>query len=124
YALYNMKERTLHFSRAGHPYPLYVPRSGPPQLWQVEGSLLGVFDTEYRLRTHALEPGDKLVLYTDGMDSAGFESPPPRGARLPAAAEPSRRLPIDDFLERLAEDLFSQTEQSDDLTILGLEVTG
>ncbi|MFO0966943.1 MAG: SpoIIE family protein phosphatase [Gemmataceae bacterium] len=123
YALYNMKERTLRFSRAGHPYPLYVPRSGPPQLWQIEGSLLGVFDTEYRLRTDTLQPGDKLILYTDGMDGAGFESLPTGTTSLLAAAERFARLSIDEMLERLAEDLFSQTQQSDDLTILGLEVS-
>src|SRR5207247_2330276 len=59
YVLFNAQDGTLQFSRAGHPYPLYVPRAGPPQLWQIEGSLLGVFDTQYRLQTQRLQPGDK-----------------------------------------------------------------
>ena len=34
YALFNHRDGTLHFSRAGHPYPLHVPRDGALQLWQ------------------------------------------------------------------------------------------
>jgi len=47
YGLYNMAEHQLRFSRAGHPYPLYLPRHGEPKLWQMEGSLLGIFESEY-----------------------------------------------------------------------------
>jgi hypothetical protein len=31
-------------------------------------------------------------------------------------------MPIDELVEHLAHDLFAQTRQSDDLTLLGLEV--
>lgn len=124
YALYDMKARVLRFSRAGHPYPLYIPREGAPRLWQVEGSLLGVFETEYRFDTHTLQPGDKLILHTDGMDGAGFESLPTGATSLVAAAQRFGQLPIDELVERLGTDLFSQTQQTDDLTILGLEIMG
>src|SRR5262249_29767176 len=43
YALFNHREGTLQFSRAGHPYPIFVPRAGSLQLWEGEGLLLGVF---------------------------------------------------------------------------------
>ncbi len=56
YVLFN-QDGTLSFSRSGHPYPLFVPREGPPVLWQIEGSLLGVFDTNYPVQTHQLKPG-------------------------------------------------------------------
>jgi sigma-B regulation protein RsbU (phosphoserine phosphatase) len=122
YMLYNARERTLQFARAGHPYPLHVPSIAKPALWQIEGSLLGVFDTKYRAQTHQLRPGDKVLLYTDGMDAASFEQHPVGLASLLAATERFRDLPIDEFVERLASDLFAQTQQVDDLTVLGMEL--
>lgn len=122
YVLFNWRTGVLQFARAGHPYPLHVPREGPPALWQVEGSLLGVFDTRYRVQTQQLQPGDKLILYTDGMDSASFASHAVGLPSLLAAAEQYRRLPIDEMVTRLASDLFGQTRQTDDLTVLGLEM--
>lgn len=124
YALYDMGTRTFHFSRAGHPYPLYIPRQGPVQLWQIEGSLLGVFETEYRLKAHTLQPGDKVLFYTDGMDAAGFESLPTGTTSLVAAAQKFAALPIEELLDKLTEELFSQTQQNDDLTVFGMEVMG
>lgn len=121
YVLFNHATREFCFSRSGHPYPLYLPKDGPPELWQIEGSLLGVFETKYRMRSQRLNPGDKVVLYTDGMDAAGFETYPVGSASLVAAAERYRHLPIDALVERLAHELFSQTKKSDDLTILGIE---
>jgi sigma-B regulation protein RsbU (phosphoserine phosphatase) len=122
YGLYNCRDGTLRFSRAGHPYPLYVPKEGKPALWQMEGSLLGVFDTKYRLQTQQLKPGDKLLLYTDGMDGASFENHAVGLASLLACAERFRDLPIDEMVERLASDLFTQSAQRDDLTVLGMEI--
>lgn len=122
YALFNFRDGVLTFSRAGHPYPLYVPKDGPPQPWQLEGSLLGVFATQYRLRMHQLRPGDKVLFFTDGLDAAGFGDHAVGMPSLLAAAEEFRGLPIDQFVQRLAIDLFGSTKQNDDLTLLGMEI--
>ena len=122
--LYNCQDGTLQFARAGHPYPLYLPKDGKPILWQSEGSLLGVFETPFPLQTHHLKPGDKLLLYTDGMDAASFERHSVGLASLLAAAEQFQELPIEELVERLASDLFTQTRQADDLTVFGMEATG
>lgn len=122
YGLFDFREGVLHFSRAGHPYPLYVPREGPIELWQMEGSLLGVFATQYRLRLHKLRPGDKVLFYTDAMDAAGFGEHAVGTPSLLAAVEAYRRLPVKELVQRLAMDLFTSTRQTDDLTILGMEV--
>lgn len=124
YALFDHAEGTLHFSRAGHPHPLYLPAEGPPQLWQLNGSLLGVFETQFGVETRKLHPGDKLLFYTDGMDAASFDRQPVGLASLLAAAERFRAAPIGELVERLAQDLFTQTQLGDDLTILGLEMLG
>jgi sigma-B regulation protein RsbU (phosphoserine phosphatase) len=121
YVLLDCREGTLQFSRAGHPYPLYIPKEGKPALWQSEGSLLGVFETKYRLQSQRVQPGDKLLLYTDGMDGASFEHHSVGLASLLAAAEHYRDLSIEELVERLASDLFTQTKQVDDLTVFGME---
>ncbi len=100
-----------------------MPKEGPPQLWKIEGSLLGVFEITYRLQSHVLEPGDKLILYTDGMDAAAFDSQPLGVASLLAAADRHRALPIGELVDRLSLDLFGSSRQADDLTILGMELT-
>lgn len=121
YALFDTRDGTFRFSRAGHPYPLYIPSKGPLRLWQVEGSLLGVFETEYRSQAHTIGPGDRILLYTDGMDSAGFKHYPLGVTSLLAAAEHFRDLPLSDLIETLAGALFERSERNDDLTLLGVE---
>src|SRR5262249_33557075 len=122
YALYNHRERIIQFARAGHPYPLHVPADGAPRLWQVQGSLLGVFDTAFPEQTHRLRAGDKVLLYSDGIDEGRFGSHPRGVESLVACAAEHRASPIDEFVAALARDLFGQTSPPDDLTLLGMEV--
>jgi serine phosphatase RsbU (regulator of sigma subunit) len=121
YALFNHQDGTMEFARAGHPYPLYVPREGEPELWKVEGLLLGVVDARFPSRTQTLKPGDKVLFYTDGVDHAEFDGQPAGVDSLLACARRHRALPVQEFIARLASDLFGTASQPDDLTLLGLE---
>ncbi len=121
YALFNHQDGILQIARAGHPYPLYVPREGEVRLWRQEGLLLGVVDAQFPSHTYSLEPGDKLIFYSDGVDNACFENVPVGVDSLLACANRHRALPVQDFVARLARDLFGATAQPDDLTLLGLE---
>jgi sigma-B regulation protein RsbU (phosphoserine phosphatase) len=122
YVLYNYRDGTFSFARSGHPYPLHIPRGGEPAFWQVEGSLLGVFDTPYVVRTEHLQPGDKVLLYTDGMDAARFNGRPLGAQSLLAFAGQHRQAPIQDLVRLLPTELFKSARQTDDLTVFGLEV--
>jgi sigma-B regulation protein RsbU (phosphoserine phosphatase) len=121
YGLLNHKEGTLRLARAGHPYPLYIPREGQPTFLRQEGLLLGVVEATFREATYPLHPGDKVLLYSDGMDNATFEESPAGADSLLAAAEKHRELPARQFVERLARDLFGVREIPDDLTLFALE---
>ena len=59
-------------STAGHPRPIVVPKSGAaPYEMETDGSLLGIFEGEQFIDiTATLGPGDRLVLYTDGVEVA------------------------------------------------------
>ena len=67
FALYDDAEHLVTYTNAGHLPPLVVSRRGVEPL-QVTGTVVGAFPSAvYEEQTVALEPGDILVAYTDGM---------------------------------------------------------
>jgi serine phosphatase RsbU (regulator of sigma subunit) len=69
YSLLNIKTLQLTYARAGHPYPILIRPNEQPQQLEIRGSLLGIFGkSEYVQRTIQLQPGDKLLLYSDGAE--------------------------------------------------------
>jgi sigma-B regulation protein RsbU (phosphoserine phosphatase) len=123
YGLFDHRQGLLTFARAGHPYPLYVPARGPVELWKQEGLLLGVVDAHFPVKTCQLRPGDKVLFYSDGIDTARFEGQPEGAASLLACAERHRGLAVEEFVRRLAGDLFGSGPQPDDLTLFGMEIS-
>ena len=122
YGLFDRRNCVLTFARAGHPYPLHVPRHGEPELWKIHGTLLGVFETQFTVQTQQLRPGDKVLLYTDGLDGTtdGMQN---RGTEnLVQLATRHRALPVAAFVEQLSRELFENTDQPDDFTMLGLQI--
>ena len=122
YALFDRRDYRLAFSRAGHPYPLYLPVSGASCFWEAPGTLLGVFDTYFTVQTHRLRPGDKVIFYTDGLDTDNAASKSTTAQRLASLADEHRLLPVRDLVALLSRHLAVQSAQLDDLTLLGLEV--
>jgi sigma-B regulation protein RsbU (phosphoserine phosphatase) len=120
YCLLNHQDGSLQFARAGHPYPLHIPAAGDLRLWQQEGLLLGVVEARFPTRTGRLEPGDKLLLYSDGIDTAQFGDQPEGTPSLVACAVRHRGLPVQEFVAALARDLFGGRSQPDDLTLLAV----
>jgi serine phosphatase RsbU (regulator of sigma subunit) len=66
--IYDPEDRTLHWSRAGHPPPLLVRDGATTVPPMPEGILLGALgDARYEEQTLQLQPGDTLLMYTDGL---------------------------------------------------------
>jgi phosphoserine phosphatase RsbU/P len=76
YAVLDPRSRTLTYARAGHNPPRLL-RRGRIQALDATGALpLGILENQaYGQATVSLEPGDLVLLYTDGITEA---SPPPR----------------------------------------------
>ncbi|MBZ0269646.1 SpoIIE family protein phosphatase, partial [bacterium] len=69
--VYTPASGTLVYCSAGHEPGLLVRHDGVEELSE-GGLLLGVFaDAEYRQAMVNLAPGDRLLLYTDGLSDAG-----------------------------------------------------
>jgi len=76
YAIVDTSDLTLTYSRAGHPHPILIRADGGVEVLECPGSLLGVFPGEqYESRRIVLGRGDRLLLYTDGVEQvlAGTE---------------------------------------------------
>lgn len=120
YGLLNCRDGRLQFARAAHPYPVYLPSTGEPEQWQSPGTLLGIFEAEYVSQKRTLQVGDKLLVFTDGLQRADERAGCPEP--LLKTAVQLRSLPIDALVDQLSSELVSNQPQSDDFTMLGIEV--
>jgi len=78
YAELDMTECILHYSNAGHNYPVLVRAGGAVELLDVGGPVIGAFPgIEYQASSVKLERDDVLFFFTDGlseaMNAAGVE---------------------------------------------------
>ncbi len=70
YGVVDARTRSVTIAGAGHPPPLIFGPSGVRRV-ETEGPLLGVFEeAEFDQAEVVLEPGETLIIYTDGMESA------------------------------------------------------
>ncbi|WP_443058892.1 SpoIIE family protein phosphatase [Streptomyces sp. NBC_00388] len=68
YAVYDPHRQRCHLAKAGHVPPVLVRVGRPAFLIDLPaGAPLGVGGVPFRTTTVALGPGDRLVLYTDGL---------------------------------------------------------
>ena len=71
YAIINAEKRELRYSNAGHFPPLLLRAGEEPRLLAEGGMVLGYIpDTEFEEGVVDLQPGDLIVLYTDGLIEA------------------------------------------------------
>lgn len=71
YGILDASNRTLSYSNAGHNPPLLIKAGGEARFIDRGEQPLGMFrETRYHENHLLLEPGDVLVLYTDGLTEA------------------------------------------------------
>lgn len=115
--------RKLKLARGGHPHPLRVPVRGPIEELKADGTLVGVIETDYPTETFQLEPGDRVIAYTDGIDCGQFGNRKKGFDSLMGCIEEHRGRPIQEMVERIVEDLFPGGNRDDDFTLLGVELS-
>lgn len=114
----------VELARAGHPAPVVVHRDGSAEFVGSPGTLLGLVP-ELDLCSHriALDVGDSLVLYTDGLsDVAGDQ---PDDLELLERISGWIDHGVDGLLEHVDDHLNARPQgRADDAVVLAIEVTG
>lgn len=126
YGLLDVQTGVFAFASAGHPGPVLVRAGGRPEICQADGFPIGIVEEpDYRLQKVQLQPGDKLVLYTDGV----VEAMSTRGSafgreRFLKALAKAQAQPIDACLEAVMtalEHWACHVNLRDDVSLVGLE---
>ena len=127
YCILDARQHRLHYSNAGHDPPLFFPRwdSGPQPTVRLEagGTVLGVLeDTSYEEEVILLNPGDLLLLYSDGITEANGDAEEEFGEpRLISVAREHRGDSAVELVERILGSVGAHTgdrPQYDDMTLV------
>ena len=126
YSLLNIKTLRLTYARAGHPYPVLIRPNEQPQQLEIRGSLLGIFrQSEYIQQTIQLQPGDKLLLYSDGAEPFIGGLDDTIGFNFSEKFCEIKDLPLVEMMDKfntLAQNQVIAPSEVDDITAVALEV--
>ena len=121
YGILDVTNRTLSYTNAGHNPPLLLTADGQHQFVE-RGSLpLGMFkDTRYHEYYQTIQPGEMLVLYTDGVTEAQNPKGEEYGRdRLARAVKVNRKLSARELIKAVHKEVIDWTDgkgATDDVT--------
>lgn len=133
YAVLNIRTLELKIARAGHPYPILFRKDGVTKELDPDGGLLALFPEEtFEQMRVFLDPGDRLLLYSDGFEMAFADNASNNnetaGSRTRVASdayrdefELLRQGPVEPAMQQLMDRLdhaSGSLNQRDDLTLI------
>ena len=127
YGIYNIKTGEIRYTNAGHNLPYLLKKDGNIERLPVAGNMaIGLFgDFEYTETTLQLQPGETLLLYTDGVTEAinprEEEFTEMRLEQTLKKVTSSSCQEIIDTIKADVEAFADGAEQSDDITLLALK---
>jgi serine phosphatase RsbU (regulator of sigma subunit) len=121
YAVLALRDRRLAWSKAGHFDPLVVSAAGDARYAAspIRPPLTVDDEPDYTTTRLTLEPGDRIVLFTDGLIERRGEAIDVGLARLAERAAESRQCDVSDCLESL---LGIVGTQFDDLALICVDL--
>ncbi len=127
YGIYTISTGVIDYTNAGHNPPYLLRRNNVVEALPLsQNFIVGVFDDfVYTNSTLKLEPGDAIILYTDGVTEAFNEEKQQFGEKgLEKTLKSVPGADSKEIIEAITEDVaeFSGNEpQNDDITILSLK---
>ena len=123
FCILNGENGDLTFCNAGHNPPIIVRNNGDHELLEGGGPVIGILPSiEYQEYHAALEVGDTLVIYSDGVTEAADASDDEfETDRLAEAVRKARHLPATQIVEAIRQAVLTHAAgapQSDDITII------
>lgn len=125
----DMQTGVLEYANAGHNPPIIMRKHGCEWNDCVPGLVLAAMeDMPYTKYVMQLEPGDRILLYTDGVpESINTETEAYGEEKLIAECENTRSLSVEEgirYIQRSVDTFAGEEEQFDDITMLMLEYKG
>lgn len=128
YGVLDVRSRELSYVSAGHPGPVYLRAGRPAEDLSGRGFPIGwIPDAEFQEQRLALAPGDRLFVYSDGINEAQNASREQFGReRIVQTVQQTRSVALDESLSRL---VWQASEWSggpfdDDVSALAFEIRG
>ena len=119
--------RELRYVNCGHVAPVLARAGGAVETLDATGTVIGLFDDWFGdSAATVLEPGDTLVVCSDGVTEALSDDEEEYGEdRFRDAVAAHRGLPVPELLATVQTEVqqFAGTVQSDDLTLLVARAT-
>ena len=125
YGMIDCDSLEMTLARAGHPLPLILRGDGRLEPVESEGGLLGIFPGEqYADTTVQLQRGDRVILYSDGVEVA-FNDHTTNAGRWQHELLSRRTLPAHQIVGEFAARFDAENEGrelKDDLTLVVMDV--
>jgi anti-sigma regulatory factor (Ser/Thr protein kinase) len=120
----DMDERKLIYASAGHPTPLLVAADGQTSYLDVRpGPPIGALEgAPYATAEVDLEAGMTLLLYTDGLVERRERGLTSGLEELARVAGGLAQAPVDEFCERVLQEMMRESESADDVALLAMRV--
>jgi sigma-B regulation protein RsbU (phosphoserine phosphatase) len=129
YLILNIKDRLIKYSNAAHPPPILLRSDGTLELLDKGGTIIGMGGVlPFEEGQKKAEPGDKLVIYTDGIveyqdRQGGFYG----DERFHEELRRLRDRPISEVVDGVVDSIMDYGDHHpprDDVTLLGIEFKG
>jgi len=129
YGILNTTTGSIEYVNAGHNPPYILSKNGIRKVEMTGGPILGCMEgISYGSKTIQLQPGERLVLFTDGITEAFNTVDQPFGEeRLEAFLAENLEKPIEEVVRGIAtsvNEFSSGAPQSDDITLLAIRFEG
>lgn len=129
YATIDFQRATLSHCCAGHPQPILLPHGGPVQELETSGPAIGLQSApHFGYTSRQLAPGERLVLYTDGLVECRNSRDEMFGKKnLLDALVGHRERPLQQMVDSVysaMKDHLSDLEPDDDISLMAVEYRG